>query len=261
MESTKIKRKYNLSFLMMLFCISSFTIGQYIPIYFRDTGIRGLFYFIILILLVGSVSTFIFKRVYKPQLNNLSSSRLYSILGGLGTFIVFGFWSIGLLFSGWSEAFTYYVRKDNPKIKIISRYINQGAFGGGTEKDDYQVVLTRPILEVFKMETAIDTTDIKKEEWRKPETYNLSDIKGKWYVHQGTTPHENLIFQDKIVSVQNRDTPYKLNYLISYDTLYMWDDKSNFKTKNKILDLTKDEFTVEDKNEARGVRNYSRQRE
>ena len=153
------------------------------------------------------------------------------------------------------------IQKDNAKVKIISRYINQGAFGGGTEKVDYHIVLTRPLLFFLKLETYIDTIDIKKEEWKKPEIYNFNIIKGKWYAYKGTTPYRVLNFGDKTVSVKNNDTSYNLNYIISFDTLYMWQDKTNFKIANKILSLEKDGFMVEDKNEVRGVRNYFRQQE
>jgi len=261
MEETTYKKKSNASLIIMLFCIFCFTVGQFIPIYFADTGFRAMYYFIICILLITSSSWTIFKLIYKPQKNNISTARLFSILTGLATFIIFGLWTLGLLFSVWSEAFTYYVRKDNAKIKIISRYINQGAFGGGTQKEDFHIVLTRPLLFFFKMETSIDTLDIKKEEWKKPEIYNFNDIKGKWYAYKGTTPYRVLTFGDKTVSVKNNDTSYNLNYIISFDTLYMWQEKTNFKIASKILSLEKDGFMVEDNNEVRGVRNYFRQQE
>lgn len=245
----------------MLFCIFCFTIGQHIPIYFIDIGLRTNFYFVIYIFFIVSVSRTTFKLIYKPQKDNISSARLVSILVGGFVFIIFGLWIIGLEFSVWTEAFTYYVRKDNPKIKIISRYINEGAYGGGTEKGDYHIVLTRPILFFFKMETPIDTLDIKKEEWKKPEIYDFNIIKGKWYVYKGTTPYKRLTFDETTVTVQNKDTSYKLNYSISFDTLYMWQNKTNFKIANKILSLEKDGLMVEDKNEVRGVRNYFRQQE
>jgi hypothetical protein len=261
MEETTSKRNYNNSLIIMLFCIFCFTVGQFLPIYFADTGFRATYYFIICILLIASSSLTVFKLIYKPQKNNISSARLFSILTAFATFIIFGLWTLGLLFSVWSEAFTYYVRKDNAKIKIISRYINQGAFGGGTEKEDYHIVLTRPFLSFFKMETSIDTLNIKKEEWKKPEIYNFEVIKGKWYAYKGSTPYRVLTFGDTTVSVQNNDTSYKLNYLISFDSLYMWQNKTNLKISSKILSLEKDGFMVEDSNEVRGVRNYFRHQE
>jgi uncharacterized membrane protein YiaA len=103
MEEPKSKRKYNVSLLIMLFCIFCFTVGQFIPIYFADTDFRAMYYFIICILLVATSSRTIFKFIYKPQKNNISTARLFSILAGVAIFIVFGLWTIGLLFSVWSE--------------------------------------------------------------------------------------------------------------------------------------------------------------
>ena len=165
MEQTTSKKTYNISFLLMLFCIFCFTVGQFIPIYFVDTGFRTQFYFAIYILLIISVSRTIFKRIYKSRKENISSAWFYSILIGFATFVIFGLWTLGLFFSVWTEASTLYVRKDNPQIKIIRRYVNEGAFGGGTEPDDYHVVLHRPILFIFKMETVIDTVKIDKTNW------------------------------------------------------------------------------------------------
>jgi hypothetical protein len=58
----------------MLFCIFCFTVGQFIPIYFTDTGFRGMFYFIVYILLIVTTSRTIFKLIYKTQKNNISTA-------------------------------------------------------------------------------------------------------------------------------------------------------------------------------------------
>ena len=169
MEQTTSKRAYNVSFLIMLFCIFCFTVGQFIPIYFTEPGFRTLFYFVIYILLVIAVSRTIFKRIHKSRKENVSSAWFYSILIGFATFVISGLWTLGLFFSVWTEASIYFVKKDNPNIKIISRYVNEGAFGGGTEPDDYKIVLHRPFLVFFKMETSVDTTKINRVEWTRPQ--------------------------------------------------------------------------------------------
>ena len=114
-----------------------------------------------------AVSRTIFKRIHKSQKENVSSAWFYSILIGFATFVIFGLWTLGLFFLVWTVASTLYVKKDNPEIKIISRYVNQGAFGGGTEPDDYQIVLHRPILFIFKMETSMDTAKFDRTDWVK----------------------------------------------------------------------------------------------
>jgi len=159
------KKKYNISILIIIFCLFSYTLGQFIPIYFIDSSLRMYFYVFILILLLVTIIWTVFKIVYKPNEYNVFSTALISLLIGLITFIVFGFWTIFLFLGVWAQAGTYYVKKSNPQIKIISRYVNLGATGGGTESEDFHIVLHRPILFLFKMETAIDTMTINKNEW------------------------------------------------------------------------------------------------
>ena len=164
----KPKKKYNVSFWLMLFCIFCFTVGQFIPIYFVNADLRQNYYLLILILLVLSSGRTTFKRVYRPQKNNIFSARIISVFVGLAALMIFGFLTIIFYFGVWTEVNVFYVKRDNPKVKIITRYVNEGAFGGGTEPDDYQVVLHRPILFLFKMETSVDTTKIDKQEWERP---------------------------------------------------------------------------------------------
>jgi hypothetical protein len=167
MESPKdkSKTKFNFPFWLMLFCIFCFTVGQFVPIYFVNADLRQNYYILILILLVLSSGVATFRRIYKPQKKNRSSAIFISVFLGLAVLFMFGILTIAFYFGVWTEANVFYVKKDNPKVKIISRYVNEGAFGGGTEPDDYQVVLHRPILFLFKMETSVDTTKIDRQEW------------------------------------------------------------------------------------------------
>ena len=161
----KPRRKYNFSLSLMLLCVFSFTVGQLIPIYFSNDSFRNLYNFLIFILLVATISRTTFKFIYKPQKDNISLARLVSILVGFTAFVVFGLLTIGFAFSVRTESFVFYVQKDNSKVKIISRYINEGAFGGGTEPNNYQIVLYRPLSDFFNLQTSIDTTFIDKNEW------------------------------------------------------------------------------------------------
>ena len=56
--------------------------------------------------------------------------------------------------------------------KIVSRYVNLGAFGGGKEPEDYETIIRRPFL-FFNLDTAIDTTTIEKSDWTRvlPDQY------------------------------------------------------------------------------------------
>lgn len=67
----------------------------------------------------------------------------------------------------WTDTEPIYIKKDNQNIIIVSRYLDEGAFGGGTKPGDYQNVVKRQLTTFLKLETAIDTNSIDKNEWIK----------------------------------------------------------------------------------------------
>jgi hypothetical protein len=152
---------------LLAFCLFAFTIGQFIPVYFVDSDLRMWYYLSLFILLIISTVVSLFKNAYHKSEKNIVLAILGSLTIGFFIFILFGLWTIGLLFNVWDEGATYYISKSNPKVKIISRYINEGAFGGGTEPEDYHMVVHRPFLFIFKIETSVDTTSIDKSKWIK----------------------------------------------------------------------------------------------
>lgn len=155
----------------MVYCLFTLTIGQFIPVYFKDKDLRGIYYLIILILTSITTTIVIFKRFYKPQKDNIYISCLSAFIIGLGTvltFMILGFLSS---LAVWTDAGTIYTNKKDPQLKIVSRYLNEGAFGGGTEAGDYEIVLKRQITSFLKIETSIDTNKINRNEWIK-KVYN-----------------------------------------------------------------------------------------
>jgi hypothetical protein len=115
--------------------------------------------------LLASAAVVIYKYVYRARKKkNLLIAVVESMIAGFVIFVISG---LVTLFTAWSDAGTLYVRKDNSDIKIVSTYINEGAYGGGTSPEDFHIVLRRPITSFLKIETAIDTTKINKDEWLK----------------------------------------------------------------------------------------------
>jgi len=167
-QTNGLKRKYGVTFIIMLSCIFIFTLGQFIPIYFIDLNFRQRFYLFVLGVLFITTSLATFPFAYGPNKNKVLAG-FTSIFIGIVTCVLFGFWYIILSMTIWTEAATYYISKDNPKIKIISRYLNEGAFGGGTEQSDYETVLQRPVFNLLKVQTKIDTNAIDKHKWIKSE--------------------------------------------------------------------------------------------
>ena len=150
---------------LLIICTFCFTIGQFVPIYFVNSHSRDKFYISLLIILVTTLFYKVFTIVHSTNKRSVFVATIISLLTGFLAFIVVGLWTLLLLMSVWSEARTYYVKKSNPDVKIISRYVNLGATGGGTEPEDYHIVLHRPLLYFFKIETSIDTTLISKSDW------------------------------------------------------------------------------------------------
>jgi hypothetical protein len=85
----------------------------------------------------------------------------------LGLCILFLFCVFGFLMNVWTEAGILYTQKSNPEVRIVRRYLDGGAYGGGTSPDDYKIVLHLPLTSLFKLETSIDTLTIDKSKWVK----------------------------------------------------------------------------------------------
>jgi hypothetical protein len=240
-------RKYRIAFIIMLFCIFCFTAGQFVPIYFMNNNVRGVFYLLIWLLLVVTSAMTIYAAIYMPEKKNGRLASLMSALVALGMFVVFGLFTAGLSFAVWTEASIYYVRKDSKNVKIISRYINEGAFGGGTEKGDFHMVLSRPFLGAFKIETSVDTAKIDKRLWVKHGCYDDQNITGIWYSY-GSRPEEYLDFGAATVAVTNKGVVSQFKYAVLNDSLIMTPETAGQRKSYKLLLFTKEALMIQDDN-------------
>jgi hypothetical protein len=103
--------------------------------------------------------------MYLPHKNNWIYSSLISLISTGLIFILFGFFTLAKFLAVWDDTTIIYTNKNNPEVKIVSRYVNLGAYGGGTEPEDYEIVVKRPLTRFLKIETSVDTTAINKKEW------------------------------------------------------------------------------------------------
>jgi len=166
MKSDNKKPKlYHVALWVMLFGIFTDTLGQFIPVYFIYLSWIAPFYTLIFLMIWVPVPLLCYRQMYNPVKKNTAWAITTSAISAVLVFIIAGFFTIGKMVAVWTDAATLYTKKDNPGVQIVSRYINLGAQGGGTELSDYQVVLKRPITPLFKMETPIDTTTLNKREW------------------------------------------------------------------------------------------------
>jgi hypothetical protein len=161
------RKTYGIEFWLMIFGLFTFTIGQFIPIYFVEQDIRIFFYPAILLITVVTFAVTVYKSMYLPHKNNWVYSSIITLITTLLLFLIFAGITFGKILTVWTDATTLYVKKDNSQVKIVTRYINEGAFGGGTEPGDYEIVLLRPITPFFKMETTVDKNKIDRSEWVK----------------------------------------------------------------------------------------------
>ena len=152
----------NIAFWVMTYCILNFTIFPFIPVYFVDQETQETYSLIIYFLFV---ITSIFQLLRAMTNSSILWKAISLICALSGLLILFFFYVFGCSMAVWTEAGTLYTKKSNPEIRIISRYVDMGALGGGTSPDDFEIVLHRPLTSMFKLETHIDTLIIDKSEW------------------------------------------------------------------------------------------------
>jgi hypothetical protein len=155
------------TFLVMVYCLFTLTIGQFLPIYFVDGNSAFLYHIVVFIALLASTGILIFKNLYYKRKQNIHYSWLAASVTGIGIVLIFIVVRFIEAVAVWTDATVLYTNKSNSQIKIVTRYINEGAFGGGAEPNDYEIVLRRPITPYLKLETKIDTNRINKNEWIK----------------------------------------------------------------------------------------------
>jgi hypothetical protein len=154
----------NITYWLMIYCILNFTVFPFIPVYFTNQNTREAYCLVIYFLFV---LTSIFQLL--KAITNLGIFwKLILFISALsGLLMLFFFYVFASSMAVWTDAGTLYTQKNNPKVRIIRRYVDMGAWGGGTSPDDYEIVLHRPLTSVFKIESHIDTLNIDKSVWIK----------------------------------------------------------------------------------------------
>ena len=151
-----------LTIAVIVVTIFTLTVGQWLPIEFRDNKMQRTFYdFVyttfplsILLTLSGTI-----KKKNKRSRNwtigsvtVLSTVLCYVILVGV-------MFSIG--FGAWTNETILFVKKDNTNISINQQIFDIGALGTGAER----TVQLSPFLTYFQKVKIIDTNKIDKAQW------------------------------------------------------------------------------------------------
>jgi hypothetical protein len=152
----------------------SLIIARFIPLYFTNNHLKFGYYVVLLICLATSAVIKFSRWSNRIQVWAKTFVVITSFLFGLLVFLLLALINLISTAFGYADAGTFYTLKNNSEIKIVSRYYDQGAFGGGTEPEDYETILRRPITPFYKLETKVDTTTIDKTKWIKQSYYKTA---------------------------------------------------------------------------------------
>jgi len=139
----------------------------YVPVYTNLILLKFILYFSSIALFTWYLTKFTFTLLYTYTWPYHFMAYIFTMLIG-GCLITVGlFFAIGHMFFGYASAGTIYVCKNHPQVQIISRYWDMGAWGGGTENDDFEDAVLIPVTPHFKIEFPVNITKIDKENWVK----------------------------------------------------------------------------------------------
>ncbi len=153
---------FGLTIIFIVSTILALTVGQSLPVEFKDNKMQGDFYsfvftalpFAFLLTLNGTI-----KKKYEIS-KNWTIGILTVLTSGLCFFIIVNImFSVG--FGAWTNEAILYRNKDNKNETINQQIFDVGAFGYG----GHRTAKLKPFLKYFQTVTHIDTTKIDKTKW------------------------------------------------------------------------------------------------
>lgn len=164
----KIKLLYALIFWLSLIVIAisifTLTVGQIIPIEFKNNANQSDFYCFIFFVFPLSIGLTLFGTI-KSQNN-----KLKNLIIGISTVVlsiicffalVTSMFSIG--FGAWTNETILYRNKNNKELTINQQIYDLGAFGYGKRR----IAELKPFFKYFEIVKIIDTTKIDQTKWVK----------------------------------------------------------------------------------------------
>ena len=149
---------------MLIFWLFGFTIGQELPIEFRERSLQDIFYtsgFYSIPILVSLLVLLTVRQGDKVRAIALKITASFVLgaavfYGLLQTIFVLGFGS-------WKDYSQLYVHENNEHRRVMLQIHDIGAFGYG----GFRVVDTKPVLAFFKTTNEIDTNQINGSMWKR----------------------------------------------------------------------------------------------
>ena len=166
MKKNYLINKYIFRFSLTVILISIFTltIGQKIPIEFKNNSTQSDFYSFIYFGFPISIILTLFGTI-KNQNTKLKNwiIGLSTILISTITFYVLVTFLFSIAFYAWTNAMILYRNKKDKNVTITEQIYDMGAFGYGKRR----VTELKPFLKYFEIVKIIDTTKIDKKDWIK----------------------------------------------------------------------------------------------
>ena len=151
--------------LTIIFIVSTIfilTIGQSLPIEFRDNKVKNDYYNFIFTFLPFSLLLTLFGTIKKK--NPIGKNWVIGILTVMSVALTF-FILVGIMFSvgfgGWTNEMILYRNKTNKNISINQQIFDVGALGYG----GHRTAELTPFLKYFQIIKQIDTNKIDKTIW------------------------------------------------------------------------------------------------
>ena len=167
LTANKPREKYSITIIIFLCCISLFFVGFITPVYFVNAEWRFRYYLGLIALMGITGSLTVFRLVYDPNKDGAIWPVLAFFIAAISSVPIGGYLLLVALTTSWSQAGTEYYRKDNPSVKIISRYTESGLLDWGTSGEKFHTAWQCPFLKVFKIEIGVDKDFADNDKWVK----------------------------------------------------------------------------------------------
>jgi hypothetical protein len=151
-----------LTIIFIVSTILALTVGQSLPVEFKDNKVKSDFYYFVFTALPFAFLLTLFGTIKKKYAisKNWTIGILTVLTSGLCFFIVVNImFSVG--FGAWTNEAILFRNKDDKHETINQQIFDVGAFGYG----GHRTAKLKPFLNYFQTVSLIDTTKIDKTKW------------------------------------------------------------------------------------------------
>jgi hypothetical protein len=151
-----------LTIIFIIVALFALTIGQYLPVYFKNYKTQSNFYYLVFTGLPFAILLTLFGTLKREhsKYKNWTIGTLTVLSAGFSFFILmFIMFTIG--FGAWTNETILYRNNDDKNITINQQIFDIGALGYGGRR----TVKLKPLFVIFQTVENIDITKIDKAKW------------------------------------------------------------------------------------------------